>query len=114
MRDLAHLEPVSSVSQAAGELQFRASPLSRASRNAKMQCTTFVRPNVRRVEELPRPNVKNWPGARLPLVTTEGQYRGRREYRGWTCPVNDCERRHAITDDWGRFNLFWRIVGWIN
>src|SRR6476660_3148629 len=46
-RDIAHLEPVCSVSEAARELEFRRGPLRRASRNAKMQCTAFVGPHVR-------------------------------------------------------------------
>jgi len=61
MRDIARLEPVGSVSQAARELQLRRSPVSRASRNAKMQCTSFVRPNVRRIEKVLDPARKIGP-----------------------------------------------------
>src|SRR5258708_2604520 len=114
MRDIAHLEPVGSVSQAARELHLRRSPLSRASRNAKMQCTSFVRPNVRRIEKVSSPRVKNWPAARRPLVTAEVQYLGRREYGRWPLSVNECQCHHAVTDDRQRFRLLRRIVGWIN
>src|SRR6266853_5984927 len=114
MRDIAHPEPVGSVSQAARELQLRRSPLSRASRNAKMQCTSFARPNVRRIEKVSRPSAENWPGARRPLVTAKVQYLGRGEYRRGAFPVNDCQRHHAVADDRQRFSLFRRIVGWIN
>src|SRR5216684_3115645 len=114
MRDIAHLEPVCSVSQAARELKLRRSPLSRTSRNAKMQCTSLVRPNVRRIKKISCPSVKNWPAARRPLVTAKVQYLGRREYRRGAFPVNDCQRHHAVADDRQRFSLFWRVVGWIN
>src|SRR6266436_6464860 len=114
MRDIAHLEPVCSVSQAARELQLRRSPLSRASRNAKVQCTYFIRPNVRRIEKVSRPSAENWPGARRPLVTAKVQYLGRRDYRRGAFPVNNCQRHHAVADDRQRFSLFWRIIGWIN
>src|SRR5271169_5591688 len=114
MSDIAHLEPVGSVSQAVRELHFRRRPLSGASRNAKMQCTSFVRPNVRRIEEVSSPSAKNWPGARCPLVTAKVQYLRRREYGRWPFPVNDCQRLHAVTYDRQRFSLFRRIEGWIN
>src|SRR5713226_9668873 len=114
MRDIAQLEPVGSVSQAARELHFRPRPLSRAPRNAKMQCTSFVRPNVRRIEKVSRPGVENWPGARCPLVTAKVQYLRRREYGRWPFPVNDCHCLHAVTYDRQRFSLFRRIEGWIN
>src|ERR1700756_4565452 len=114
MRDIAHLEPVGSVSQAARELHLSRRPLSRASRNAKMQCTSFVRPNVRRIEEVSRPSAENWPGARRPLVTAEVQHLGRWEYRRGAFPVNDCHRFHAVTYQRQRFSLLRRIVGWIN
>src|SRR5260370_36827215 len=114
MRDIAQLELVGSVSQAARELHLRRRPLSRASRNAKMQCTSFVRPNVRRIEEVSCPSAKNWPGARRPLVSAKIQYLGRREYRRCAFPVNDRQRHHAVTYDRQRFSLFGRIVGWIN
>src|SRR6266545_5638698 len=114
MRNIAHLEPVGSVSQAARELQLRRSPLSRTSRNAKVQCTFFVRPNVRRIEKVSRPRVKNWPTAGRPLVTAKVQHLWRREYRRGAFPVNDCQRHHAVADDRQRFSLFWRVVGWIN
>src|SRR5580693_6657682 len=114
MRDIAQLEPVGSVSQAARELHLRRSPLSRASRNAKMQCTSFVRPNVRRIEEVSRAGAKNWPGARCPLVTAEVQYLRRREYGRWPFPINDRQRHYAVTYDRQRFSLLRWIVGWIN
>src|SRR6266700_4516747 len=114
MRDIAELEPVGSVSQAARELHLRRSPLSRASRYAKMQCTSFVRPNVRRIEKVSSPGVENWPAARRPLVTAKVQYLGRREYRRCAFPVNDRQRHHVVTYDRQRFSLFRRIVGWIN
>src|SRR5258706_4120999 len=81
MRDIAHLEPVCSVSQTARELQLRRRPLSRTSRDAKMQCASFVRPHVRRIEKVSRASVKNWARARRPLVTAEVQYLARRECR---------------------------------
>src|SRR5882672_12110866 len=99
MRDIAHLEPVGSVSQAARELHLRRRPLSRASRNAKMQCTSFVHPNVRRIEKVSSPGVENWPGARRPLVTAKVQYLRRREYGRWPLSVDDCQRHHAVADD---------------
>src|SRR5882724_2665967 len=114
MRDIAELEPVASVSQAARELHLRRSPLSRASRNAKMQCTSFVRPNVRRIEKVSSPGAENWPAARRPLVTAKVQYLGRRDYRRCAFPVDDRQRYHTVTDDRQRFSLFRRIVGWIN
>jgi hypothetical protein len=52
MRNIAYLEAVCSVSQAARKLQLRGSPFSRASRDAKMECAGVVRPDVRRIEEV--------------------------------------------------------------
>src|SRR5580704_10348045 len=105
MRDIAHLEPVCSVSQIARELQLRRSPLSRASRNAKMQCTSFVRPNIRRIEEVSGPSAKNWPYARCPLVTAKIQYLRRREHGRWPFRINDCQGHHAVTYDRQQFGL---------
>src|SRR4029077_12758699 len=111
---MSHLEPVCSVSQASRYLQLRHIPLSRASRDAKMQRTCLVCPNVRWIEKVPRPSVKNWPGARRPLVTAEAQYLGRREYGRWAFSVDDSQRQHAVADDRQRFSLFRRNIGWIN
>src|SRR6202008_2424572 len=114
MRNIGHLEPVCSVSQAARELQLCRRPLFRDSRDAQMQCAALVRPDVRWIEEIYRAGAEDWSGARCPLVSTEVQCLGRGKYRRCATTVSDCHCHNAVADRRQRFGLLRRIVGRIN
>src|SRR5437899_12833958 len=52
MGSLAHPETIRAVSEAARESRLCRSPFSQATRDAQMQGSVFVRPNVRGIEEV--------------------------------------------------------------
>src|SRR5215469_12400395 len=104
MRDIAHLEPVSSVPEAARQLHFRGTPFARAARDTKMQGPFCVCPNVRRIKEVSRARAVNRTTAHGPLVPAEGDCSWRRKNDRSSSITDDRRSRHARTDGWQGFS----------
>src|SRR6202041_3033136 len=88
----------------------RPTPFSFAARDAKMQRTICVCPNIRRVKEVSRARAVNGAAAHGPLVATEIQCFGWRKYGRSSSVIDDCQSRHIRTDDGQGFCQLGRAV----
>src|SRR5262249_20579338 len=114
VRNISHREPVSSISEAARQPDFRASPIALAAPHAQVKGAFVVRPSIVRNKWNERSTAITAARAHYPVISTKVESLS----RWWTChltlALNDGDGRDSGSSRGKRFGCARGFVSWIN